>query len=216
MEKKTKKRASTKPAISARVQERKPSVQNRGGVKGSTRAMDAAHSRKTHKRFNKIIPSRLAILIILLLAVTLGAYAFLGSAYDGAGTSIPYFSKKKIAIDGNGGGPAAGAPACTPKKFEGRAVVSAWMLERNSSNKKMIRIAVSRDDMDKIPLKSVIVKEGKYFTANLLDPSIETLSALKGASQANPASIELKAYEDVCTDIPQFKTEPWSAWPTNE
>lgn len=213
MEKKIKKGASGKLAKSTKARPMRPSLSSRKIVGKSTRAIEVSPKSKPSKRFNRIIPSRLAVLIILLLAVMVGAYAFFGSSYNDS-LSVYFPGKKQITTQERENIPALNAD-CKAKKFEGDQILNAWMLEKSPSKKKMVRIAISKDDLDKIPLRSVAIKEGKYFIVNLLEPSDATISLLQGASEANPVPIEIKAYEDTCEGIPAVKTESWTAWPTN-
>lgn len=212
MEKRTKKATGSKLVKSARMQPARSSVPVKKVIKRSTRAIDVASSRKPRKRFNRIIPSRLAVLIILLLAVMVGAYAFFASNYSDS--LLTYFPGRQKVTRQEGGAAASAGGQCTGKKYEGSATLRAWLADKNIRNKKMFKMAVSKDDMGEIPFKSVVVKENKYFLVNILDPSNETIGLLQGASEANPASIEIKAYEDTCNDIPTVRTDSWTAWPT--
>jgi hypothetical protein len=161
---------------------------------------------------NKKITSEFAIGTIILLAIIVGSFLLLQNyAIDNSGdvAIVQYPTTKRTqSVEKVESNIVDQQVACSPHYYEGKKVVNAWILNKDDNDEKLVEIAISKEDIPNLPIRTAQIKDENYIAVKLVDSSADIKKKLKSASQENPTEITIQGYAEVCTEPPLVSIAP--------
>lgn len=159
---------------------------------------------------NKIIRSDVAIGIILILSLIVGATFWINNkkqsdqlekqALAVSETSFKIAKQNKNVVAGK-------TNTCTPHYYEGKQQISGWM-DKGVDSSDGITIQVAKSDVSKFPAKDASNLNSETFTVKLVDATDEVKNQLKDSSEVKPATITIQGYAEICKEPPLVSVQP--------
>jgi hypothetical protein len=165
--------------------------------------------RKKRKKFDRAVPTHLAVVIISLVLLVCSILVWKVSEKNQS-----YYSTNSYGFSDNGAGMAAKKDSsstsegstCKPHYYEGKAVVKAWAKQGGGDG---MVVQIDPGYISNLPIDvSKYSDQNSPLEVKLIDPTATVKRELVGASQKIPAKITIQGYAQICQGDPVVSLQP--------